>query len=155
MNKTSLRQILTLSKYDLPADQFTKGILMLGGSTNLRKNGTYFEGDLSGITTSQIPFWFQHFYKPGKRIAKTSDWGAKLEEITLKAKDWDIGIIVGVPSWIQILIEKIIKHYDVSTIHDIWPNLRIFVHGGCLLSHIKKGLQKLFRLIHYIISKPT
>jgi len=151
MNKTSLRQILTLSKYDLPADQFTKGILMLGGSTNLRKNGTYFEGDLSGITTSQIPFWFQHFYKPGKRIAKTSDWGAKLEEITLKAKDWDIGIIVGVPSWIQILIEKIIKHYDVSTIHDIWPNLRIFVHGGVSFEPYKKGFQKLLaHPLHYI-----
>ncbi|MEQ8241535.1 MAG: GH3 auxin-responsive promoter family protein, partial [Cyclobacteriaceae bacterium] len=151
MNKTSIRQILTLSKYDLPADHFTKGILMLGGSTNLRKNGTYFEGDLSGITTSQIPFWFQHFYKPGRQIAKTTDWGEKLEEITLKAKDWDIGIIVGVPAWLQILMEKIIKHYNVSTIHDIWPNLRIFVHGGVSFEPYKKGFQKLLaHPLHYI-----
>lgn len=145
IRRTSMRQILTLSKCDLPDDLFTKGILMLGGSTNLRKNGTYFEGDLSGITAAQIPFWFQHFYKPGKKIAKTTDWGSKLDEITLKAKDWDIGIIVGVPAWLQLLIEKIVKHYQVDTIHDIWPNLRIFVHGGVSFEPYRKGFEKLVR----------
>lgn len=143
IRKTSIRQILSLSKYDLPTEAFTKGILMLGGSTNLRKSGTYFEGDLSGITTSQIPFWFQHFYKPGKKIAKTNEWGAKLDEITKKAKDWDIGIIVGVPAWLQILMEKIINYYGVKTIHDIWPNLKIFVHGGVSFEPYKKGFEKL------------
>lgn len=43
---------------------------MIGGSTHLQFNGTYYAGDLSGITTANIPFWFQHFYKPGKRISK-------------------------------------------------------------------------------------
>ncbi len=143
IRKTSVRQILSLSRYELPDDLFTKGILMLGGSTNLRKSGTYFEGDLSGITAAQIPFWFQHFYKPGKKIAKTPDWGAKLEEITRKAKDWDIGIIVGVPAWLQILMEKIVNHYGVKTIHDIWPNLKIFVHGGVSFEPYKKGFEKL------------
>jgi hypothetical protein len=143
IRKTSVRQILTLSKYDLPDDFFTKGILMLGGSTNLRKSGAYFEGDLSGITASQIPFWFQHFYKPGKRIAKTTDWGSKLDEITQNAKGWDIGIIVGVPAWLQLLMEKIIKHYQVKSIHDIWPNLKIFVHGGVSFDPYRKGFEKL------------
>ncbi|MEM9325797.1 MAG: GH3 auxin-responsive promoter family protein, partial [Bacteroidota bacterium] len=143
IRRTSVRQLLALSKYDLPTNLFTKGILMLGGSTNLRKNGRYFEGDLSGITTSQIPFWFQHFYKPGKKIAKTSDWDAKLDEITQKAKDWDMGIIVGVPAWLQILMEKIISHYQVDTIHDIWPNLSIFVHGGVSFEPYKKGFEKM------------
>lgn len=143
IRKTSVRQILTMSKYDLPDDHFTKGILMLGGSTNLRKHGTYFEGDLSGITAAQIPFWFQHFYKPGKKIAKNTNWGEKLDEITQKAPSWDIGIIVGVPAWLQILMEKIIGHYGVKTIHDIWPNLKIFVHGGVSFEPYKKGFEKL------------
>ncbi|MEQ8473197.1 MAG: GH3 auxin-responsive promoter family protein [Marinoscillum sp.] len=145
IRKTSIRQILTLSKYDLPNDQFTKGILMLGGSTNLRKSGTYFEGDLSGITAAQIPFWFQHFYKPGKKIAKNTDWSDKLDEITKNAKNWDIGIIVGVPAWLQILMEKIVAHYQVASIHDIWPNLRIFVHGGVSFEPYKKGFDKLLK----------
>ncbi len=142
IRKTSVRQLLALSKYDLPTNLFTKGILMLGGSTNLRRSGTYFEGDLSGITTSQIPFWFQHFYKPGKKIAKTN-WDQKLDEITKNAKDWDMGIIVGVPAWLQILMEKIIDHYKVDTIHDIWPNLSIFVHGGVSFEPYRKGFEKL------------
>ncbi len=144
IRKTSVRQLLTLSKYDLPDSLFTKGILMLGGSTNLRKNGHYFEGDLSGITTSQIPFWFQHFYKPGKKISKTQ-WSTKLDEITMKAKNWDIGIIVGVPAWLQLLMEKITQHYQVESIHDIWPNLTIFVHGGVPFEPYKKGFEKLLK----------
>ncbi len=143
MQRTSIRQILTLSHYDLPASLFEKGMLMLGGSTHLNYNGTFFEGDLSGIQASQIPFWFQHFYKPGRRIAKTRDWNTKLDEITRRAKDWDIGYIVGVPAWIQILMEKIIAYYKVDTIHDIWPNLQIYCHGGVSFEPYKKGFSKL------------
>lgn len=145
IKKTSIRQILTLSQYDLPDHLFTKGILMLGGSTNLKRQGNYFAGDLSGITASQIPFWFQHFYKPGKRIAKTVNWEEKLNEITRNARDWDIGIIVGVPAWLQLLIEKITAYYNVNTIHDIWPNLQIFVHGGVSFEPYKKGFEKLLK----------
>ena len=126
IRRTGVRQILTLSKYDLPNSLFTKGILMLGGSTDLEFNGTYFSGDLSGITAGKLPIWFQRFYKPGKKISKNRNWGDKLDQIVEKAPNWDIGIIVGVPAWLQILIEKIIAHYQVETIHDIWPNLQIF-----------------------------
>src|SRR5688572_13598721 len=141
IQKTSIRQILTLSKYDLPTEFFTAGILMLGGSTHLNKKGNFFEGDLSGIQAAKLPFWFQHFYKPGKRIAKTRNWDAKLDEITRNAKKWDIGIIVGVPAWIQILMEKIIAHYKVDNIHEIWPNLMVYVHGGVSFDPYRKGFE--------------
>jgi phenylacetate-coenzyme A ligase PaaK-like adenylate-forming protein len=143
IRKTGVRQLLTLSKYDLPASLFTKGILMLGGSTDLDFNGTYFSGDLSGITASNLPIWFQRFYKPGKKISKNRNWGDKLDQIVEKAKDWDIGIIVGVPAWLQILIEKIIHRYKVKHIHEIWPNLQIFVHGGVSFEPYRKGFEKL------------
>jgi hypothetical protein len=143
IRKTGVRQLLTLSKYDLPASLFTKGILMLGGSTDLDFNGTYFSGDLSGITASNLPIWFQRFYKPGKKISKNRNWGDKLDQIVEKAKDWDIGIIVGVPAWLQILIEKIIYRYKVKHIHEIWPNLQIFVHGGVSFEPYRKGFEKL------------
>ena len=143
IKKTSIKQIFSLARYRFPKEFFEKGILMLGGSTHLHFNGTYFEGDLSGITTKNIPFWFQHFYKPGKRISRERDWPTKLNEIVKKAKDWDIGVIVGVPAWWQILIEKIIDHYKVNHIHDIWPNLSIFVHGGVSFTPYKKGFQSL------------
>ena len=141
MQRTSIRQILSLGKYkNLPDKLYEKGFLMLGGSTSLNEKGDHLEGDLSGINASQIPFWFKPYYKPGEKIAAETDWTLKLEEITLQAKDWDIGFIVGVPAWIQLLMEKIIDHYKVNTIHDIWPNLLVFGHGGYRLNHTKKGL---------------
>ena len=143
IKKTSIKQILSLARYDFPNEFFTKGIMMLGGSTHLHYNGTYFEGDLSGITAKNIPFWFEHFYKPGKRIAKERDWPTKLDEIVKKAKKWDIGVIAGVPAWWQILIEKIIAHYKVKNIHEVWPNLSIFVHGGVSFVPYAKGFEKL------------
>ncbi|MFZ1807767.1 MAG: GH3 auxin-responsive promoter family protein [Cyclobacteriaceae bacterium] len=151
IQKTSIRQILTLSKYELPNNFFGAGILMIGGSTHLNRKGSYFEGDLSGIQAARLPFWFQHFYKPGKKIAKTRSWDAKLEDIVKTAYEWDIGIIVGVPAWIQILLEKIIDHYKVKHIHEIWPNLSVYVHGGVSFDPYKKGFAKLLgKPIHYI-----
>lgn len=151
MRRTSVRQILALAYYDLPPELFEKGIFMLGGSTDLQFRSGYYEGDLSGINAAQIPFWFQAHYKPGKRIAKERDWEAKLDEIVKAARDWDIGIIVGVPAWIQITLERIIAYYNVQTIHDIWPNLKIYTHGGVFFEPYKKGFEKLLGSpIHYI-----
>jgi hypothetical protein len=124
---------------------------MLGGSTHLNRRGSFFEGDLSGIQAARLPFWFQHFYKPGKRIAKTRHWDAKLDEIAKKAREWDIGIVVGVPAWIQILIEKILRHHKAKNIHEIWPNMMVYVHGGVSFDPYRKGFEKLLaRPIHYI-----
>jgi hypothetical protein len=143
IKKTSIKQLWSLSKYDFPPDFYSKGILMLGGSTQLQFNGTYYEGDLSGITAGNLPFWFQHFYKPGKRISKETNWSTKLDEIVKKAPEWDIGVISGVPAWLQILLEKIIQTYNLNTIHDMWPNLNIYVHGGVSFAPYIKGFEKL------------
>jgi hypothetical protein len=143
IKKTSIRQIISLVQYDISKEFFQKGILMLGGSTHLNFNGTYYEGDLSGITAGNIPFWFQHHYKPGKRLSKERDWSTKLNEIVAKAPQWDIGAIVGVPAWLQILMEKIIETYNLKHIHEMWPNLTIFCHGGVSFSPYVKSFEKL------------
>src|SRR5690606_1257034 len=110
MRSASMKQIYTLASYNFPSDYYEKGMLMLGGSTHLNYTGRYYYGDLSGINTSKIPFWFQRFYKPGNRISKISDWDAKIDDIVKNAKDWDIWVIAGVPAWLQIMIERIIAH---------------------------------------------
>jgi hypothetical protein len=144
IRKISIRQLVSTVRFDFPIEFYQKGMLMIGGSTHLHFNGTYYEGDLSGISAGNIPFWFQHFYKPGKRISKERDWSTKLEEIVKSAKDWDIGVIVGVPAWIQIMLEKIIEHYNLKNIHEIWPNLSIYVHSGVSIDPYRKSLEKLF-----------
>ena len=144
IKRTSLRQALTLPKYKLGPKIYTRSYLMLGGSTDLNYNGIYFSGDLSGITTGNLPYWFQSFFsKPPPDIIKNKNWGKKLDEITQNAKNWDIGIVAGVPAWVTILFEKIIKHYNVKHIHEVFPNFSIYVHGGVSMDPYKTGFEKL------------
>ena len=144
IKKASIQQILAATKYDFPLDFYDKGFLMIGGSTHLQYNGTYYSGDLSGITAAQLPFWFEYFYKPGRKISRTTDWNTKLDEMVKKAPSWDIGVLVGVPSWVQILLERIIKEYNLNTIHDLWPSLSAYVHSGVAFAPYEKSFEKLF-----------
>lgn len=139
-----IKQLLSLSKYEnIPYASIGKGWLTLGGSTELQKGPGYFAGDLSGITAKKAPFWFQPFYKPGKKIAKQKDWNKKIAEIVDKAPQWDIGFLIGVPAWIQMCVEQIIERYKLNNIHEIWPNLAFFVHGGVSFEPYKKGFEKM------------
>ncbi len=140
-----LKQLLTLLNYhEVNRKAITKGFLMLGGATDLKKGKAgWYAGDLSGILAKKRPFWFQTFYKPGGRIAALADWNQKLNEIVEHAKEWDIGYIVGVPAWCQMCMEMVIEHYKLNNIHDIWPNLGFFVHGGVAFEPYKKGFEKL------------
>jgi hypothetical protein len=139
-----IKQLLTLRSYEnLPVKSLGKGWLMLGGSTDLQKGAGYYSGDLSGITAKRVPFWFSPFYKPGKKIAKTKDWHEKLEHIVQQAPNWDIGFVVGVPAWIQMCMELVIERYQLKNIHEIWPNLSFFVHGGVSFEPYKHGFEKL------------
>lgn len=143
---TSFKQLLSLTRYaKVPKSAVGKGWLILGGSTQLQKGPTYFAGDLSGIQQKNIPFWFQGLglYKPGKKIAKEKDWATKLEEVVNNAPNWDIGFIVGVPAWLQLCMEKIIEKYELKHIHEMWPNLAFYVHGGVAMEPYKRGFEKL------------
>ena len=143
---TSLRQLVSFSKYEnVPKSALSKGWLMLGGSTALQKGPTYYAGDLSGIQQKNIPFWFSGLglYKPGKKIARVKDWSEKLEEVVENAPNWDIGFILGVPAWLQLCMEKIIERYKLNNIHEMWPNLAFYVHGGVAMEPYKHGFAKL------------
>ena len=143
---TGIKQLLSLAKYDkVPKSSIGKGWLMIGGSTQLQKGATYYAGDLSGIQQKNLPLWFRSMglYKPGKKIAREKDWSKKLEEVVENAPNWDIGFIVGVPAWLQICLEKIIERYKLNNIHEMWPNLAFYVHGGVAMEPYKKGFSKL------------
>jgi GH3 auxin-responsive promoter len=144
-NKVAMiKQLIGLRNYvNVPISSVGKGWLTLGGSTDLEKSEGYFSGDLSGITAKKTPFWFQPFYKPGKTIAKQKDWNKKLEQIVEKAPNWDIGFIVGVPAWVQMCIEMVVAKYNLNNIHEMWPNLNFFVHGGVSFEPYKKGFEQL------------
>lgn len=144
IKKSGMKQVLSLKNFDLSADFFEKDILMLGSSTDLnQRNDDKLEGEISGISASNIPFWFQSFYKPGKEISKIDDWDERVEQIAKNAKSWDVGALSGIPSWIELMLEEVIKYHDLDNIHDIWPNLEVYTSGGVAFGPYKKSFEAL------------
>lgn len=143
IRKAGIGQIMSLSKYDMPADFFQRQVMMLGSSTDLKESKGFLEGEISGISAYHIPNWFQNFYKPGPEISAIPDWDKRIEIIAKEAKDWDIGSISGIPSWIELMMKKVIEYNNLDNIHDIWPNLQVYTPGGVAFEPHRKSFEKL------------
>lgn len=144
IQQAGLKQISAISNFDMPTDFFEKEIMMLGSSTNLHKRKDQLkEGEISGISASKIPFWFRGYYKPGEEIAKIDDWDERVEHIAKNAKDWDIGALSGIPSWMELMLKEVIAYHKAETIHDVWPNLKAFTSGGVAFQPYEKSFKAL------------
>lgn len=143
IRRASLKQIQYLANFDFQKEFFDTYILGVGGSTSLVKIDKRKEGDLSGIINANLPGFMNVIYKPEREITDLRDWDLKIEKMVEQAPNWNIGIIAGIPSWIQILIEKIIDRYDLNNIHELWPNFRVLVHGGVAFGPYKENFEKL------------
>ncbi len=145
IKRGGVKQLLRVSQIKKsPLDVVTKHSLAITGSTTLNFDGVVYTGDLSGISIANQPVWFEQFSKPESDILAKNSWHEKIEAIVEQAPHWDIGTVAGVPAWIQIIFERIIQRYNLKTIHDIWPNLNVYVHGGVAIEPYKKSLHKLF-----------
>jgi hypothetical protein len=143
IKQSGIKQVFALNNFDLPADFFEKDIMMLGSSTDLKERDDHLEGEISGISASNIPFWFKDFYKPGEEIAKVNDWDKRVDLIAKHAKEWDIVALSGIPSWIELMLEEVIDYHDLNTIHDIWPNLQVYTSGGVAFGPYEKSFRAL------------
>lgn len=143
IRQTGIKQVGSLANYKLPSDFFQKEIMMLGSSTDLKQVKDHEEGEISGISASNIPFWFRNFYKPGIEIAEIEDWDERVLQIAKEAPNWDIGALTGIPSWTELMLKKVIEYNQVSNIHEIWPNLRVYSTGGVAFDPYEKAFEKL------------
>lgn len=117
---------------------------MLGSSTDLQKEGDHKEGEISGISASNIPFWFRGYYKPGEEISKIDEWDERVQKIAENAGNWDIGALSGIPSWMELMLKKVIEHNKLNNIHEIWPNLQVYASGGVAFEPYEKSFEKLW-----------
>ena len=145
IRQTGIDQVGALSNFDLPNDFFEKEIMMLGSSTDLQKEGDHEEGEISGISASKIPFWFKGYYKPGDEISKIPEWDDRVQRIAENAKNWDIGALSGIPSWLELMMKKVIEYHKVDNIHEIWPNLRVYTSGGVAFEPYEKSFNALLK----------
>lgn len=105
--------------------------LGLGGSFNLddAQADTY-HGDVSAIIMENLPFWIQLIRTPDLSVALMDEWESKIERIARITAEEDVTNITGVPSWMMVLLNRILEIKGISNVSEIWPNLELFVHGG-------------------------
>lgn len=147
IRRAGIQQIKGVADFGLPAEFFEKELLLFGSSTDLKKVNNHYEGEISGISASQLPFWFEGYYRPGKEISSINDWDKRVEALAKKAADWDIGGISGIPSWIELMLKRVIEYHNLKNIHEIWPNFMVFTSGGVAFEPYKKSFDR-------IIGKP-
>jgi len=106
--------------------------LVMGGSGVVQEvsNASYYEGDLSAILMRNLPFWAQFRRTPSLEIALMDEWENKLELMAESTMDHDVRSMAGVPSWMLVLLKKILTKSDKTNFKEIWPNLEVFFHGG-------------------------
>ncbi|MDE6160816.1 MAG: GH3 auxin-responsive promoter family protein, partial [Muribaculaceae bacterium] len=67
---------------------------------------------------------------PSKRVALMADSNEKMPALIDADVGQDITNISGVPSWFLTLLRRAIEREGATTVHDIWPKLEVFFHGG-------------------------
>ncbi|NPA33960.1 MAG: GH3 auxin-responsive promoter family protein [Chlorobi bacterium] len=144
IRKGSLRVMYSLPLYNLPDWYYQKDVLLLGGSTSMKPIGKgQYAGDLSGIMSADVPTWFNLFYKPPRKITAIKDWNKKIDAIVKNAHKWDVGTMVAVPPWAQLLLERIVEHYKIENIHQIWSHFSVLVFGGLSFKPYEKTFESL------------
>lgn len=109
---------------------FTGKSLRLGGSKSpYEKNGTFY-GDLSAILIDNMPFWAEFSSTPSNKTSLMDDWNYKIEAIINETINENVTSLAGVPSWMLVLLNKIIEKSNKKYISEIWPNLEVYFHGG-------------------------
>lgn len=132
-----------LANFDFDADLFEKDILMLTSSADLKKREDWLEGEISGINVSNMPEFMSGYYKPGLEIAQIDDWDERVQRIAEEAPNWDVGALAGIPSWMVMMLRKVIEVNKLDNIHDIWPNLSIYTTGGVAFEPYRQTLESL------------
>ena len=104
--------------------------LRLGGSKQLyEQNGTYF-GDLSAILIENLPFWAEWSCTPSNKVSLMSEWESKLQAIVKEVKTENVTSIAGVPSWMLVLLNRILEDTKKQHLLELWENLEVYFHGG-------------------------
>ena len=125
------KDMLSLYGNNFPfSDMYNGKGLMLGGTIKESENGDYKDGDLSAILLDEFPFWVNYHRVPDIETALMEDWEDKLERIAQQAVKENITNLTGVPSWMLILLKRVLAISGKKNISEVWPKLELYMHGG-------------------------
>ena len=119
--------------------------LRLGGSSELYQNTDSYFGDLSAIIIDNLPFWAELGSTPSQKVSLMSEWEAKMEAIINETLEEKVTSLAGVPSWMLVLLQNVLKKTYKATITEVWPMVEVYFHGGVSFHPYKKQFEKLFQ----------
>lgn len=126
------KDLLSLYYNEFPDSKLMtgRGLVMGGSSDFVPLNEESYYGDLSAIIIKNLPFWAQLHRTPDAEIALNPSWEEKIDQIATITTKQNITNISGVPSWMLILLGKVLDLTGKKHVLDVWPNLEWYVHGG-------------------------
>ncbi|MGV9003128.1 GH3 auxin-responsive promoter family protein [Flavobacterium sp.] len=104
--------------------------LRLGGSSQIYENNNTYFGDLSAILIENMPIWAEFSSTPSNKISLMSEWETKLTAIINETKAENVTSFAGVPSWMLVLLNRILTETGKENLYELWPNLEVYFHGG-------------------------
>ena len=125
------------------AQLFTGKGLRLGGSSDVYQDNNSYFGDLSAIIIENMPFWADFSSAPSQEVALMSEWESKMEAIIDETVNENITSLVGVPSWMLVLLNRILERTGKDNILEVWPNLEVYFHGGVNFNPYREQYKKL------------
>ena len=111
---------------------FSGKAFILGGSfaNNLQLPHGVRVGDLSANLIENMNPLANLVRIPSRSIALMEDWREKLPMLVEASIGQNVTNLSGVPSWFLTVIREVLKKNGKSNIHEVWPNLEVFFHGG-------------------------
>ena len=139
------KDLLCIYFHNNPESKLFDGkLLTLGGSHHVNAfNNESFYGDLSAILIQNLPFWIQLFRTPDRSIALMDEWEMKLQKMAEQTMNENVTNIAGVPSWMLVLLKRVLEMSGKSNLLEVWPNLELFVHGAVSFSPYKEQFHSL------------
>mgnify|MGYP006074587445 FL=1 len=122
---------------------FTGKGLKLGGSSEIYKDNDSYFGDLSAIITGNLPFWVDYSTAPSQEVALMAEWETKMEAIIDETIHENITSLIGVPSWMLVLLNRVLERTGKDHILEVWPNLEVYFHGGVNFNPYREQYKKL------------
>lgn len=130
---------------------FTGKTIMMGGSSQMNPHikGSY-SGDLSAILISNLPYWVTRQQAPGRDIVLMDNWEEKIEKMSDRVIEESITSVSGVPSWTQILFERVLQKTNAKDLHEVWPKLELYMHGAVNFDPFRERFKKMAPKLNYL-----
>ena len=125
------------------SDMFLGKSLRLGGSSQIYEDKETLFGDLSAILIENMPIWAEFSSTPSNKISLMSEWEQKLKAIINETKNENVTSFAGVPSWMLVLMNRMLEETGKGNLLEVWPNLEVYFHGGVSFEPYREQYQKL------------